>query len=149
MENFESLKRELVEFTPERFNSVYRTLVDVAQTSDREYEVLDALSLITDCDLILQQVNETLKNLSDETHCQHCDDKEKMLELRNETIEMKNETIGLLKEELEKYKEKCRKLTDENLRLYKELETNEKVINAQHNVIFGKNNNLKVCEKEV
>jgi hypothetical protein len=50
---------------------------------------------------------------------------------------------------LEKYKEKCRKLTDENLRLYKELETNEKVINAQHNVIFGKNNNLKVCEKEV
>jgi hypothetical protein len=130
MENLESLKRELVEFTPERFNTVYRTMIDVAQTSDREYEVLDALSLIADCDLILQQVNETLKNLPDEAHCERCADKEKLLELQNETIEMKDETIQLLKEDLEKYRDKSIKLLEEKAGI-------------------TPNNNLKVGEKEV
>lgn len=122
MKNLESLKRELKEFTPERFNTVYRNLIDVAQTYDREYEVLDALSFICSCNLMLEDVNETLKNISDETHCQHCDDNEKLLDLQNETLENKDEAIGLLKEELEKFKKKCRKLTDENIGLYKKLE---------------------------
>ena len=130
MENLESLKRELEEFTPERFNTVLFNLIDIALTSGRELEVLDALSFIADCNLMLNQVGETLKNIPDETHCQRCEDKEKMLDLRNETIEMKNETIALLKEDLEKYRDKSIKLLEEKAGI-------------------TQNNNLKVCEKEV
>jgi small-conductance mechanosensitive channel len=115
MKNLEILKRELEELTPELFNTVYRNLIDIAQTSDREYEVLDALSFISSCNLMLEKVNETLKNLQDETHWQRCADKEKIIAFQEE----KN---SLLKEDLNKYKEKCSELTDENIQLYKELE---------------------------
>lgn len=111
----ETLMNELREFDHERFNEHYRNLTDVAITSSRENEVLQALSFLDSCQTFIEKVKDTLENLPDETHCQHCAQKDKLLELADELK-------GLLKEELEKYKEKCIKLTDENIRLYKELE---------------------------
>jgi hypothetical protein len=113
------LLKELQEFDHERFNEHYRNLIDVAITLNREDEVLQALSFLDSCQTFIEKVKNTLENLPDETHCQHCAQKDKLLELADELK-------GLLKEELEKYKEKCIKLTDENIRLYKELETTKK-----------------------
>lgn len=119
----ENLKIELQKFDHERFNQHYRALINIGQTAgELEYEMLDALHFIASCESIIEQIKEAIEKLPDETHCQHCDDNEKLLDLQNETLENKDEAIGLLKEELEKFKKKCRELTDENIGLYKKLE---------------------------
>ncbi len=127
----ENLKIELKKFGPEKFNEQYRNLIDIGQTANElEYEMLDALHFIKECETMFALTHEKLKKLPDENHCQHCDDKEKLLHLQKETLEMKDETIALLKEDLEKYRDKSIKLLEEKAGI-------------------TQNNNLKVCEKEV
>lgn len=114
------LEKELQEIDHERFNWHYRNLIKIGQTAgELEYEMMDALHFIANCETIIEQIKEAIEKQPNGTQCQHCADKEKMIALQDEQI-------SLLKEEIE---------------------TNKRVIDAQHKAIFGKENNLKVCEK--
>lgn len=92
-----NLVKELQEFDHERFNEHYRNLIDVAITSSREDEVLQALSFLDSCQTFIDNVKEKLEKQPAETHCPVCKEKEKIIKIMEERIKTKDDSIDILK----------------------------------------------------
>ncbi len=128
------LKKELAEFTPERFNDHYRNLIDIAIPSSREYEMLHVLNFISDCQTAIDNVKEALQKLPDEplakrpdeTHCPMCVEKERTIQLSANRIQHLENTL---------------KIQDSNLQTLRDFRDE-----ALKELNLIKGNQLKVCK---
>lgn len=99
----ESLKKRLDEFSHERFNEQYRNLIGI--TLDIKNEGLEALNFISDCQALIEDLKENLKKLPEERHCPYCQEKGKIIELKDEKIKILNDKLYNCHEKLVTYLE--------------------------------------------
>jgi len=98
----ENLLKKLQEFDHKRFNEHYRNLIKIGQTAgELEFEMLDALYFIAECETMFERVKETLENQPDEplkkqpgeTRCPMCEAKEKTIQTAEKLIEQAEQRL--------------------------------------------------------